>query len=328
MKRIVAVIVVIGVIAGLGVGLFFLGDSGGPAAATVGGRRISQQSVDEELRALVDSDELRQAIEAQAQQSGQQSGQQAALLSNVPGTITATNSSGWLSLIVAQTAAAEVVERRGLETTAADIQRGRALADQSLGGEQLFSTMPKWFQDRVAKRWTAVAVLEREAAADPSDAVLEQINAQCPSGRYVSHILVDTEAEALALKQELENGADFAELAMQSSKDTGTAQVGGDLGCADGQSFVEPFATTAATQPIGVVSDPVTTEFGSHLILVTDEIPEANLEQALLTEVLDHSRGTFVEVDPRYGTWDRRNGQVLPPPVPTTQPASAAAPTG
>jgi hypothetical protein len=72
----------------------------------------------------------------------------------------------------------------------------------------------------------------------------------------------------------------------------------------------------------------VTTEFGSHLILVTDEIPEANLEQALLTEVLDHSRGTFVEVDPRYGTWDRRNGQVLPPPVPTTQPASAAAPTG
>jgi parvulin-like peptidyl-prolyl isomerase len=320
MKRIVAVIVVIGVIAGLGVGLFFLGDSGGPAAATVGGRRISQQSVDEELRALVDSDELRQAIEAQAQQSGQQ----AALLSNVPGTITATNSSGWLSLIVAQTAAAEVVERRGLETTAADTQRGRALADQSLGGEQLFSTMPKWFQDRVAKRWTAVAVLEREAAANPSDAVLEQINAQCPSGRYVSHILVDTEAEALALEQELENGADFAELAMQSSKDTGTAQVGGDLGCADGQSFVEPFATTAATQPIGVVSDPVTTEFGSHLILVTDEIPEANLEQALLTEVLDHSRGTFVEIDPRYGTWDRRNGQVLPPPVPTTVPPAPA----
>jgi hypothetical protein len=136
-----------------------------------------------------------------------------------------------------------------------------------------------------------------------------------------------TEQQAAAIKQAIDRGGDFAEIAASSSTDSSKSN-GGALGCIDGQSFVEPFATVAKTQPIGVVSDPFQTEFGYHLVLVTDQPSKADLQQVALTTVLGRVQGSrAVTVDPRYGIWDRRNGQVIPPVVPgataTTSPATA-----
>jgi hypothetical protein len=305
MKRIVAIVAGVVVVLVVVGGIVVLAASDGPTAVKVGSAEVSQQDVDDELREIGTNDTLAKNVE-QARQPA---------LSNTDGSLTAEISAGWLRLLVSQEVAAQAVERRGLEITSADRDRAHDLAVGFVGGNDIWKTFPKWWRDRFVARWAPVAVLEREVTEDPPPALLQQLGAQCPSGRFVSHILVESETEAQALKQELDAGADFAALARSSSSDTQSARRGGALGCADGQQFVEPFATVVANQPIGVVSDPVTTQFGSHLVLVTDEPPAALVQQYAIDLVLGRARGKAVHIDPRYGTWDRASGQVIPPGV-------------
>jgi len=220
------------------------------------------------------------------------------------------------------------VAKQGLRTTSADRNAGRRLAHQAVGGTKIFQALPDWFQQRLLSRWIPVAVLARRLTAHPNAAMQRALGRACPSGRYVSHILVESEPEAAALKQQLDAGADFATLAKANSIDRASAAAGGALGCADGQSFVEPFATVAATQPVGVVSDPVTTQYGSHLILVSDTPPPAIVGRVALQAALVGDRGAKVEVNRKYGHWDPRAGQVVAPKAPgetsTTTPATPA----
>ncbi len=321
MKRFLAIFACVLVI-GLVLGAIAYGlASDGPAAYSVRGTEVSQRSVDAELTELADNQALQDAIQQAAAQ-----GQQVAPVSTIPGTVTSTTSAGWLGLRIAQTAASQAVERQGLEVTQDDKNRGHDLAVQSLGGDAIFSTMPEWFRNDLDERWTDVAVLERAVLANPTPALQEQIAQLCPSGRYVSHILVDTEAQAASIKQAIDRGGSFAEIAKSTSKD-GSAQDGGALGCLDGSQFVEPFASVAASQPIGVVSDPVQTQFGYHLILVTGDAPMADVEQVALQNVLGRTRDAKVTVDDRYGTWDARNGQVIPPLATGTRAGTQAATT-
>jgi parvulin-like peptidyl-prolyl isomerase len=301
-KPIVVIVVCVAAAVAVVAGVVVLAASDGPAAVTVGNREVSQQYVNDELREIADNDLLRSTVESNN-----------AALSNSEGTVASDISAGWLRLLVAQEVAADAVTRRGLTVTSADRERARELAIDSVSGPRTFRKFPRWFRDRLVARWTPVAVLEREVAEDPPPAVLQQLAADCPSGRFVSHILLESETEAQAIKQQLDSGADFESLARSTSSDTGSAPQGGFLGCADGQQFVEPFANAVATQPAGVVSDPVTTQFGSHLVLVSDEPPAAAVQQLALQVVLGRSRGKAVDIAPRYGTWDRASGTVIPP---------------
>ncbi|MCR8921928.1 SurA N-terminal domain-containing protein [Dasania sp. GY-MA-18] len=97
--------------------------------------------------------------------------------------------------------------------------------------------------------------------------------------RKASHILLEitdqrneaeTKALALELKAKIDAGEDFASLAEQHSEDTGSAFVGGDLGYSSGDAFPEAFDEVLFAAEQGVVSEPVVTEAGVHLILVTD----------------------------------------------------------
>ena len=100
--------------------------------------------------------------------------------------------------------------------------------------------------------------------------------------RRVRHILIPVEAEgeeaALATAEEvlgkLRNGGDFAELAKTYSRDPGSADNGGDLGLVSRGVMVEAFEETAFALEPGVVSDPVKTQFGYHIIEVTEIQPE------------------------------------------------------
>ena len=77
-------------------------------------------------------------------------------------------------------------------------------------------------------------------------------------------------AEAKAIAAELKNGADFAQLAKQKSKDPGAAE-GGDLGYFTKDQMVPEFAEVAFKLDKGQVSDPVKTQFGWHIIKVEDK---------------------------------------------------------
>jgi len=87
---------------------------------------------------------------------------------------------------------------------------------------------------------------------------------------HARHILVPTEDEAKAILVELKNGADFATLAKEKSKDPGAAE-GGDLGYFTREQMVPEFAAVAFKLDKGQISDPVKTQFGWHIIKVEDK---------------------------------------------------------
>ena len=83
-----------------------------------------------------------------------------------------------------------------------------------------------------------------------------------------SHILVKDEKTANQLYDELQKGAKFAALAKKSSTCPSGAE-GGDLGFFGKGQMVKEFEDAAFSLPVGVVSKPVKTQFGYHLIVVT-----------------------------------------------------------
>lgn len=74
------------------------------------------------------------------------------------------------------------------------------------------------------------------------------------------------------LKKQLDEGADFAELAKANS-DCPSGQKGGELGSFGHGQMVPEFEAVAFDQEIGSVSDVIETQFGYHLIKVTDKSP-------------------------------------------------------
>jgi len=83
-----------------------------------------------------------------------------------------------------------------------------------------------------------------------------------------SHILVKDEKTAVMLKAEIDGGMDFAKVAKKSSL-CPSKENGGDLGFFGKGQMVKEFEDAAFSLPVGVVSKPVKTEFGYHLIVVT-----------------------------------------------------------
>ena len=96
--------------------------------------------------------------------------------------------------------------------------------------------------------------------------------------RRVSHILIESgddveaaRAKAESLKAQLDDGADFAVLAEANSDDTFSAENGGDLDFITPEMMDPAFDTAAfALESVGDVSDIVETDFGFHIIKLTD----------------------------------------------------------
>lgn len=87
---------------------------------------------------------------------------------------------------------------------------------------------------------------------------------------HVRHILVEKEAEAKAIITKLKAGAKFDDLA-KGTKDTGSADKGGDLDWAQPSMFVKEFSDAMVKLPKGKFTEvPVKSQFGYHVIRVDD----------------------------------------------------------
>ena len=135
---------------------------------------------------------------------------------------------------------------------------------------------------------------------------------QVPESVEASHILVmvnenQTEETALAkitkIKAEIDGGLDFGEAAMQYSEGPSNAQKG-YLGQFGRGQMVPEFETVAFDQEIDVVSEPVLTQFGYHLILTTSkndaetisfEEAKGYVEQQLSQEESNTKTGEYIE---------------------------------
>ena len=135
----------------------------------------------------------------------------------------------------------------------------------------MFAAFPKSFADKLIARGA------QQAARRPAT------TRRVPSGSFVSHILLKTQAEADAALRSIQAGQKFADVAKLRSTDTGSAPQGGGLGCLTPNEFVAEFQNAAAAAPLGVVTGPVKSQFGYHLILVRkwDPVADESYVQAL-----------------------------------------------
>jgi len=105
-----------------------------------------------------------------------------------------------------------------------------------------------------------------------------------------SHILVKTEEEAKGIVEQLKKGADFAKIARAKSIDAGSARNGGDLGFFSRGQMVPEFENAAFSLKAGEVSPPVRTQYGYHIIKVTERkegnVVEFEKIKGLLTQRL------------------------------------------
>ena len=83
------------------------------------------------------------------------------------------------------------------------------------------------------------------------------------------HILVDTEQQCNDLKQQIEDGADFAEIA-QAHSSCPSGRNGGDLGQFGPGQMVKEFDEVVFSAELNQVQGPVKTQFGYHLLEVTE----------------------------------------------------------
>lgn len=221
--------------------------------------------------------------------------------------------------LVTQAVLRQFVQEKGLETTdeivdneinkmRENIAKNPAAEGKTL--EQFLEIQGSNIDElRTAIRMSAA--LEAYVAKNVDDKTLEDyfiehINEFNGEQITASHILVDTKgmteqedldrarAKIESIKKELDGGANFAELAKKYS-DCPTGKMGGELGSFPRHGvMVEAFANAAFATEVGKVSDPVKTEFGYHLIHVTDHTPAKDVS---FSEVKDAVREKLVAIE-------------------------------
>jgi parvulin-like peptidyl-prolyl isomerase len=171
----------------------------------------------------------------------------------------------------------------GLDAIRKNLKDNPATADHAL--EEVLESQGQTLED-LKEKLTIQIALKQYFEKDINDAQLQEyfqknIDMYCEDTVTASHILVDTrklttseeqdeaKGKIEGIKKEIDDGADFAEMAKQHS-DCPSKEKGGDLGAFPRRgAMIEPFAAAAFNLEIGEVSDPVKTDFGYHLIKVT-----------------------------------------------------------
>lgn len=144
-----------------------------------------------------------------------------------------------------------------------------------------------------SRAFLAGQMIDGAAAAPVSDEDLRaaydaQYATAAPAPEFnAAHILVETEEEALSLIEQVNAGADFAELAKTFS--TGpSGPNGGDLGWFGLGMMVPPFEAAVLTLEAGDVSAPVQTQFGWHVVKLNEKREKG-------APALEEVRGTLTE---------------------------------
>lgn len=144
---------------------------------------------------------------------------------------------------------------------------------------------------------TAVSDEELQAAYDAQYGNVD------PQEEYnASHILLETEEEAKAVKADLDGGADFAATAREKS--TGpSGPNGGELGWFGTGMMVPPFEAATIALEVGQISDPVQTQFGWHVIRLNEtrqqEVPSLDdVREELLGALRNEAARGIVEGAP------------------------------
>jgi parvulin-like peptidyl-prolyl isomerase len=299
-------------------------------AAKVNGTPISQQDLQGELEAIQGNERYLEQVELGIAQHGG-----GRVRGEGQGTFDTVFVARVLNVRIGYELIRQELRRRKLKVGAEDLVQARQEAVESAGGPELFQAFPTPYREELVRRRAEVAVLQRalgDQEIDPAEvqAYFEQNPAQF-SQVCARHILVDTQQKAAELKGRIAGGEDFAAVARAESKDNqgeggGSAGQGGALGCItqeESDQLVREFADAMTGLQPGQLSDPVQTQFGFHIIEVTERrsqsLEEATpqirqrLEQqsaGVIGEFVQQAMATAkVVVNPRYGRFVNVDGQ-------------------
>jgi parvulin-like peptidyl-prolyl isomerase len=309
----------------------------GNYAAKVDGQNISQDALEGEMRSIASNNAYVKQIESQVQVRG-----------SGAGTFDAAFTGQVLGRQIQYLLVDREVAKRKLKITPADTQAARAEVSQQAGGADIFNGFPKDYQDTLVQRAAKVDKLTISLAGDSSSDAAAQAYYNAHKDEFtvacVSHILLSTKDQADAVKARLDKGEDFATVARATSLDTQSVGQGGDLGCdINSDTFAVPeFTQAVLTQPVGVVGNPVQTQFGYHIILVRsrtvppyDQVVDRakqKVVQAAKAKLQQWVSGAVTKanivVNPKYGTFDKQTLAVVPPAAPTTKAPSNSTPPG
>jgi parvulin-like peptidyl-prolyl isomerase len=310
-----------------------------PYAAKVNGIVLPKADLDRELDAIRgNAAYLKQLRDAQVPVDG-------------PGNNSTTFNTQFVARILTRRIYLELIHqefvKRKLKVKQADLAVAREQLTASIGDAKILDEFPKAYYEEI-RRTTAEVYVLQNALANTSPASLrkyyaehvEQFESVC-----AAHILVATKAAADAIEKDLAKAKDkkaaFADIAKAKSTDTGSGAAGGDLGCNPPSTYVAEFKDAVHTQKVGVIGQPVKTQFGYHIIRVDSREaakPFEEVEDQVRTAITDSQQGPFneflttastkakVEVNPRFGTYDKtgESPEVVPPKTPAnaTQPQS------
>ncbi len=236
------------------------------------------------------------------------------------------------NLFQIELARAVAAEEFGIEVTEDDVQALVDAAAEEAGGIEALEvqlqsagqTLELFRRNQAVvslRQQITEALLEQEPLTDEDVQAEYEARANEFEQVSASHILVPTEAEALAAIERIEAGEAFEDVAAELSQDPGSAQAGGSLGLAPRGTFVAPFeeAIWSGPAPVGELLGPVETQFGWHVIRV-DEFVVTPQDEAReqVREELEAGRGddlfgfwfrqvrsdADVEVAGRFGRWD------------------------
>ncbi len=135
-----------------------------------------------------------------------------------------------------------------------------------------------------------------------------------PEKRKIEYVIFPTQAtaqdsafieeEALDVLERAKNGEDFAELAKTYSADN-SAENGGDLNFFKRGAMVKPFEDAAFSAKVGEVVGPVYTQFGIHIIKVTDRKRENGEEMVRASHILfKYEASSSTISDARAGAYE------------------------
>jgi peptidyl-prolyl cis-trans isomerase C len=176
---------------------------------------------------------------------------------------------------------------REIETIKDEIAQQAQAQGQDVGRDEAFEQALQQagiteseLRDQIRENLPIQKVQERvagdaEASQKEVEAFYEEnktLQFTTPEQRCVRHILFnkDQKEKAEEVKSQLEEGGDFAKLARENSQDPQSAENGGDLGCLGKGETVPNFEEAVFSAEQGEIVGPVETEFGYHLIEVTE----------------------------------------------------------
>jgi parvulin-like peptidyl-prolyl isomerase len=203
-----------------------------------------------------------------------------------------------------QTVAQQTAAAQPVPTAAADTSSGPTEATPVGTPTPLPTLAASAFTDGLQQLLTQTGLSETQLRDELRQSLLASKlqtafgDEQVPSTQeqvHARHILVKTQDDANNVLQQLQGGADFAQLAQSTSVDPGSKDKGGDLGWFARGVMNKPFEDAAFALQTGQLSDVVQSPSGYHVIQVLERDPARAVDAAQLQSLRQQAFSTWLE---------------------------------